>query len=183
MISDGPFLWYLNRSTGLVLLALFTLTMLFGILSTKPRGRVPRFAIHHLHRNLALLGMVLLGVHVASAVIDEYVDIRWWQAFVPLHLHYRPLPLALGIVCLDVLVAIVVTSLLRHRIGARLWRVVHLSSYPVWGVAVLHGLQIGTDSEARWGQAFYLVSAALVAVAVLWRLTFGMRVRRRAVAE
>ena len=38
---------------------------------------------HALHRNLALLSVVLLAAHVAAAVVDTYVDIPWWQAFWP----------------------------------------------------------------------------------------------------
>ena len=56
-----------------------------------------------LHRHLALLAVVLLGVHVVSAVVDEYVDIRWWQAFVPFGATYEPFWLGLGAVAVDLL--------------------------------------------------------------------------------
>ena len=83
-ILHGPLLWYLNRSTGLVLLALLTVTTVLGVLATGRGGRLlPRFVGQALHRNLALWSVVLLVLHVTTAVVDTYVDIRWWQAVVP----------------------------------------------------------------------------------------------------
>ena len=42
-----------------------------------------------------------LGAHIVSSVVDEYVDIRWWQAFVPYGATYEPLWLGLGAVAVD----------------------------------------------------------------------------------
>ena len=85
LILDGPLLWYVNRASGVVLLALLTLTVLLGVSSMRGAAgtRVPRFAVQALHRNTGLLALVMLGLHIASAVLDEYVDIRWWQGVVP----------------------------------------------------------------------------------------------------
>jgi predicted ferric reductase len=162
----GPMLWYLNRSTGLVVLVLLTVTAVLGVLSTGGGGRVvPRFVGHALHRNLALWSVVLLGVHVATAVVDTYVDIRWWQAFVPwAGATYLPLWLGLGTLALDLLVLVVVTSLLRARMRHRTWRLVHLAAYGAWAVAVAHGLGIGTDLRTPgWERSAVWASVALVA--------------------
>ncbi len=169
---DGPFLWYLNRGTGLVLLVLLSGSALLGIWSTRgdARARLPRFAVQALHRNAALLGVVLTGVHVASAVADEYVDIRWWQAFVPWQLAYQPLWLALGILALDLVAAVVVTSLVRDRLPRRVWLVVHLGAYVALVLCFAHGLGIGTDTGAGWARWAYagcglaLVAAGLARV-------------------
>ena len=132
---SSPFLWYLNRGTGLVLLVLYTLVVVAGIGATRrrPGPRIwPRFASQALHRSLGLLAAALLVVHATSAVVDEFVDIRWWQALVPFGATYRPFYLELGTVTLDLTLAIIVTALLRHRLPERLWRGIHLLSYPAW---------------------------------------------------
>ena len=177
MIAEGPLLWYVNRSTGMVLLILLTTTVQLGIWSTRGGAgtRVPRFAIQALHRNIGLLSVVMLVLHVATAVLDEYVDIRWWQAVLPWQLHYEPLWLALGIVAFDLLLAVVLTSMARERLGQRAWRAVHLSGYLVLGLSVAHGLGIGTDSGESWAQWTYAVSAASVVVATVLRLAAGWR--------
>lgn len=184
----SPTLWYVNRSTGLVLLVLLTLAVLVGIWSARgdAGARIPRFAVQTLHRNLGLLTVTLLGVHVTSAVIDEFVDIRWWQSALPWHLHYKPVWLALGILALDLLAAATMTSLLRHRIGHRSWRLVHWGTYAAWGLAVVHGLGIGTDTPATWARWIYAGSGIAVATALALRSVArwldGRRARRRALA-
>ena len=153
----GPLLWYLNRGSGLVLLVLLTSSALLGIWATRGDAgtRVPRFAVQALHRNLALLGVVLTVVHVASAVADEYVDIRWWQTVLPWRLAYQPLWLALGIIALDLLAATVVTSLVRRRLPRRAWLVVHLGGYVALVLCFVHGLGIGTDTGEGWARWTY----------------------------
>jgi sulfoxide reductase heme-binding subunit YedZ len=171
VIPEGPLLWYVNRSTGLVLLVLLTLTVLLGALSTRgdAGSRVPRFAVQSLHRNIGLLATVMLALHVTTSVLDEFVDIRWWQAVVPLSLHYKPLWLGLGIVAVDLVVAVVVTSLVRHRLGHRTWWYVHVTAYAAWGLAVLHGVVIGTDTDTGWARSIYVGCGLVVMLAVVLR--------------
>jgi sulfoxide reductase heme-binding subunit YedZ len=179
-VTHGPLLWYLNRSTGLVVLALLTVTAVLGVLSTAGSGRVlPRFVGQALHRNLALWSVTLLVLHVTTAVVDSYVDIRWWQAFVPwVGASYMPLWLGLGTVALDVIVLIVATSLVRARMRYRSWRLVHLLAYGAWGIAVAHGIGIGTDLRHHgWERSAVWASVALVAGIALVRL-LGVTARR-----
>jgi sulfoxide reductase heme-binding subunit YedZ len=105
-------------------------------------------------------------------VVDSYVDIRWWQAVVPWWgATYLPLWLGFGTLALDVLVLVVVTSLLRARMRHRSWRLVHLLSYAAWGVAVAHGLGIGTDlRNPGWERSTVYASVALVTGVALVRL-------------
>jgi sulfoxide reductase heme-binding subunit YedZ len=180
-MTHGPFLWYLNRGTGIVLLGMLTLTVLLGVRSLRShRSRgLPRFLTQSLHRDLSLISLALLGAHVASAVVDEYVDIRWWQALVPWGATYKPLWLELGTVALDLVVVLVVTSLLRRRLGHRCWRVLHTAAYGCWALALVHGLGVGTDTRAGWGRWSAVACAGLVALAVLGRIA-GLLVSRRA---
>ncbi len=178
----SPLLWYLNRGTGIVLLVIFTASTVVGVLSTsRAASRVwPRFLTQGLHRSLGLLSAGLLVAHAVTAVVDEYVDIRWWQALVPFGGTYKPWYLALGALALDLTAAVVATSLIRHRLGARSWRAVHLLSYAAWGVSVLHTIGIGTDSDTALGRLPLLVCCAAVAAAVLLRLVIVVRHRRYA---
>jgi hypothetical protein len=176
----SPLLWYLNRGTGVVLLLVFTATVLLGILAT---GRAtsplwPRFVTQGLHRTLAALSVLMLVAHVASAVVDSYVDIRWWQAFVPFGATYEPVWLALGAVSLDLIALVVATSLARATVPHRAWFLVHLTTYAAWAAGVVHGLFIGTDSSAPWMRAIYAASAVLVAGAVLSRVVAVLAGRR-----
>lgn len=173
---EGPLLWYLNRGTGFVLLGLFTLTTVLGVLATggrAGRGLLPRFVTQGLHRNLALLSVVMLGTHVTTAVADGYVDIRWWQALAPyVGSTYLPVWLGLGTLALDLTLVVTVTSLLRTRMRHRSWRAVHVLAYAGWAASVAHTLGIGTDIRdgAPWAQLTVAGCVAAVAAAVALRL-------------
>ena len=180
---SGPEVWYANRGTGFVLLLLLTLSTMLGVLATariSPR-LWPRMLSQGLHRNTALLAVAFLTVHVITAVLDTYVDIRWWDAFVPFASSekYQPLWLGLGTVSLDLMIAVTLTSLLRHRMSHRPWRVIHITAYGAWGLGLLHGLQLGTDAGSVWGAAMNYGCIAAVLVAVLAR--FGLLVRPKVV--
>ncbi|MFZ2016627.1 MAG: ferric reductase-like transmembrane domain-containing protein [Nocardioides sp.] len=172
-LLHGPLLWYLNRSTGLVVLVLLTATVVLGVLATGRGGRVlPRFVGLAVHRNLALWSVVLLGVHITTAVVDSYVDIRWWQAIVPwVGATYLPLWLGFGTLAFDLFVLVAVTSLLRARMTFRSWRLTHLLAYAAWGIAVGHGLGIGTDLRTPgWERSAVWASVAVVAGLAVIRL-------------
>ncbi len=177
-MTDGPLLWYLNRSTGVVLLVLFTLTTVLGVLAARGRaGRpVPAFVRQHLHRNVSLLSLLLLAMHVSTAVVDTYVDIRWWQALVPFGATYDPLWFELGVVALDLGILIAATSLVRHRLPPRAWRSVHLTAYAAWGCAVAHSWGIGTDTAPEAdprGRLLVAGCVGLVVAAVAWRVALA----------
>jgi sulfoxide reductase heme-binding subunit YedZ len=169
----GHALWYSSRATGLVSLLLLTGTVVLGALNT---GRVsspgwPRFVVAAVHRNFSLLAVAFLTVHVTTAVIDPYAGIGWLDAVVPFGSVYRPFWLGLGAVAGDLLIAVLVTSLLRQRIGVRRWRLVHWASYGCWPVAVLHGWGTATtDRDTAWIIAFDLSCVAAVMAAIAWRV-------------
>ncbi|MDV3221496.1 ferric reductase-like transmembrane domain-containing protein [Intrasporangium sp.] len=169
---EGPLLWFVNRGTGVALLLLLTVTTVLGVLATRgDAGRgLPRFVTQSLHRNLGLVSLALLLAHVVTAVLDEYVDIRWWHALAPVGATYEPVSLGLGALALDLLVAAAVTSVVRHRLAHGAWRAVHVVTYVAWVLAVLHGIGIGTDARTGWGIATTLASVAAVGAAAAVRV-------------
>ena len=121
---------------------LLTASVVLGVLSTggRPGRGLPAFVTQHLHRNVALLSVVALVVHVLTAVGDTFVDIRWWQALQPFGASYEPLWLGLGALSLDLIAVVVVTSALRTRLSHRAWRSVHYASWAAWVCALAHTL-------------------------------------------
>jgi len=180
-LMNGPALWFANRGTGFVLLVLLTLATMLGVLSTVRRSpRLwPRMLTQGLHRNVSLLAVTFLALHVTTAVADTFVDISWWNVFVPFSGTYKPVWLGCGALALDLLVAVTATSLLRHRMSHRPWRAVHVLAYGAWGLGLLHGLQMGTDAATAWGAALDYGCIAAVLLAVLVRL--GLLVRLKVV--
>ncbi len=181
-------LWFLSRATGLVALLLLTGTVVLGCAHAGRSGggaAWPRFTLHAVHRNLSLLTVLFLATHIASAIIDPYAGIQWVDAVVPFVSVYHPLWLGLGTIAMELFAATIVTSLVRTRLPARTWRAVHLVTYAVWPVAMVHGLMIGgADSRLPWVIGLDVLCAAAVAVAVVRRVVARHpdRVARRAAA-
>lgn len=175
VLASSPALWYLARGSGAVSLCLLTLTVVLGIVTSArwATAALPRFVVAGLHRNLSLLAVVFLGLHVVSVVVDGYVPIRWLDAVVPFGSAYRPLWLGLGAVALDLLLAIVLTSLLRVRFGHRTWAAVHWAAYACWPVAVVHGFGMGTDRGQLWMLALDVLAVAAFVAAACWRLAIA----------
>jgi methionine sulfoxide reductase heme-binding subunit len=173
ILASTPALWYLARGSGAVSLCLLTLTVVLGIVTSARWATAawPRFVVAGLHRNLSLLAVAFLGLHVASVVVDGYVPIRWLDAVVPFASAYRPLWLGLGAVALDLLLAVLLTSLLRVHLGHRAWRGVHWAAYACWPVALVHGFGIGSDHRQLWMLAIDVAALAAVTAATCWRLT------------
>jgi sulfoxide reductase heme-binding subunit YedZ len=176
--ADGsPALWFLSRGSGLVLLVLFSLVIVLGVatrLGSAP-GRWPRFALAELHRTLSLFAVALLGLHVVTAILDPYVTIGWAATVAPFTTPYRALAVGLGTLAVDLAGAVLITSVIRYRLGFRAWRAVHWLAYLAWPAAFLHSLTAGNDLGIWWVALAECASAGMVATALLARLFAGKR--------
>src|SRR5947207_5931875 len=135
--------------------------------------RWPRFAIDSIHRDLSLLVLVVLAIHIVTSVLDGFAPITLLDGVLPFLSAYRPLWLGLGTLAFDLLLAIAITSVIRRRLGYRAWRAVHWLAYASWPVAVLHGLGTGTDAKFGWMLALTFTCIALVLAAALVRVVAG----------
>ncbi len=177
-------LWFATRGAGIVSLILFTTVACLGLLSVARTQSAswPRFLTVELHRNLALLSVVFLAIHIVTAILDPFTSLGIAAAIVPLASSYRPLPVAFGVISVDLTLAVIITSLLRERIGHRTWRAIHWASYASWPLAVEHTLTAGSDSFALWMLAITGLCILAVASALLWRVTSGGTNRSRLAA-
>lgn len=173
----SPTVWYAARSAGIVAYLLLSSSVVVGALMS---GRVslawPRFAVQELHRFLAILTAVFLGLHGVSLLADTAVPISLRQLIVPFTTHYRPFAVGLGIVAAELLAAVGVSNALRKRLPYRRWRAVHYLTIAVWAFATLHAVLAGTDRTEPWFAA--VVAGAVSAVA----LAFAVRLRGPATA-
>lgn len=170
-------LWFLNRGSGIVLVAVLTLATALGVLSASGRvsRRWPRFALQTLHRNVSVIAVALLVAHAATPVLDTYVNhyaqISWLDTFVPFASPYKPLALGLGTLASDLVVVVVLSSIARRRFGHRAWFSLHLLSYAAWGLGLVHGFLIGSDSRTVWGLGVSVAAVVVVAGSLLARFT------------
>jgi methionine sulfoxide reductase heme-binding subunit len=175
-VSD-TLLWYTTRGAGAVSLVLLSGVVVLGILSALrvQTSGWPRFLTAGLHRNLALMTLVFLALHIVTAVVDPFTHLGWLAAVIPFSSYYRTIWLGFGTIAFELLLAIVVTSLARQWIGQAAWRLVHWLTYASWPVAVIHGLGTGTDVWSAWSLVLTAVCVGAVVAAIGYRLLAGPR--------
>ena len=176
-ITSSTLPWYISRATGVVALVLLTAVMVLGMLINR-QGRLPglpRFAVTNLHRNLSLMAVVFIVIHVITAVLDGFVSIPLISGVVPFTSGYEGFWLGLGAISFDLMLALIVTSLIRGRLSRRVWKAVHWLAYASWPIAFAHSIGASSDLQSGLLLALAVVCAAALAAALGWRLVSMVR--------
>jgi methionine sulfoxide reductase heme-binding subunit len=165
-------LWFVTRAAGAVSLVLLSAVVVLGLLA---RLRVespgwPRFLSSQLHARLAVMTLVFLTIHIVTAVVDPYTSLGIAPVILPFGSYYRTFWLGLGTVAFELLMAVLLTSLLRRVLGARLWRRAHWLAYAAWPIGVAHGIGTGTDGTSPWLLLITAACVVTVAAVAVWRL-------------
>jgi methionine sulfoxide reductase heme-binding subunit len=165
-------LWALGRGTGVVALAMFTLSIVLGIVtrSGRPLPGLGRFGAADIHRTAALTGTALVAAHLGTLFFDPYAQLKVADFLVPFLGSVKPLWQGLGTLAVDLLGIVTVVSLLRHQVGPRVFKAVHWATYLLWPIALVHALGNGTDAKTPWMIGFAAVCSAAVGISVVWRL-------------
>ena len=143
-MTHVPAVWYLMRSTGIVALLLLTVSVGLGIATTN-RWRPPGSRLYvttEIHRYVSLLSVAFIAVHMLTAVVDPDAQVGALAAVWPFG---SPFSLAIGTVSLDLIAAVVITSLGRRRLPFKGWRLIHWSGYAAWPLA-------RSRNRSRWGR-------------------------------
>ncbi len=156
----------------MVLLCSLTATVVLGILASRRWGSdtVPRFVAPALHRNLALLSVGLLPLHLLTAILDPFAHLGLKDGLIPFASAYRPLWLGLGVLAGELLVVLTATSLVRPRLGYGAWRLVHWLAYLAWPIALVHAAGTGDDVAQIWAQLLGAACIVAVVAALAWRI-------------
>lgn len=173
--ATPAFVWYLMQGSGYVALILLTAAVCLGVVGVTrlQSPRWPRLLTGELHRNVALIASAFVALHIGTALIDSWVGLRWMGVVVPFLSTYRPVWIGLGVVAFDLLLAIVLSSLLRKRIGTRLWRLLHWGSWILWPVALIHAFGSDSGSAHGWALGICLACLGSFGAAVTWRVRFA----------
>jgi sulfoxide reductase heme-binding subunit YedZ len=169
-LGGSQALWFVSRASGLTVLAAFSAAVVAGVAARLGPGGRLRLAAGELHRTLALFCVAFLGLHVVTAIADPYVKIGWAAIVLPLASRYRALAIGLGALAVDLGGAVLVTSLIRRRLGYRAWRAVHWLAYLAWPAAFAHAFTAGNDLRVWWAALILWGCAAAAGAATIARL-------------
>jgi sulfoxide reductase heme-binding subunit YedZ len=173
--TTAPANWYLLRGTGIVALVLLTAVMALGIASSNrwAPASAPRFVTAAIHRSLSLLAVVFLVLHVVGSLADADTGLTWAQSFVP-----SATWVGIGALSLDLVAALIVTSLLRRHLAYRTWRAVHWVAYLSWPTAFAHSVGMGTDAPTLPFEIMALACLGVLLATCAWRI-LGARPGKR----
>jgi len=184
LIASSTTIWYAARAGGVVAFLLLSASVLAGIaLAGKQRvPGFPRFAVEDIHRFLGLLAALFIAIHVGSIALDTVVPFSLMQLVLPFTAPYRPLATGLGIIALELLVAIGITNRFRSRLPYRVWRRTHYATFGVWILATGHGILAGTDRDQAWLLWLYAIAVGLIAGTAALRFGRAPAARRAVVS-
>lgn len=173
-----PYLWYTTRATGIAAMLLFTLVVSLGTLvATRVGGTfIGRFEVNEVHRSLSMVAMVFLVIHIVTTVADTFVSTGLISSVIPFTSTYKRLPVALGTIGFDLLIAVWVSSLLKVRLKNATWRFIHWFSWMGFATSLVHAFLTGTDAKSGLLTLVIFACAGAGAVAGLWRF-FGRPTR------
>ncbi len=167
--------WYVARAGGLVAAALLVGSLVLGVLlATRAMREVDRPAwLLAMHRWLSTLTIVGTALHVIGLVADNFVQFGWKEVLVPGASSWRPLAVGLGVVAFYLMIAVYVSSLLMKRIPKPWWRGIHMSSYALVWIAVVHAALAGTDVANRVYQVVAMMLILAAVMAAILRVMIG----------
>ena len=166
-----PYLWYATRATGIVALLLFTAVVCLGTLVANRVGGtfIGRFEVNEVHRSLSMVAVVFLLFHVVTTVLDSFVATGLVSTIIPMTSSYKRVPVALGTVSFDLILAVWISSLLKLRVKNQTWRFIHWFSWLAYAISLVHVYLTGTDTHKGIGTLLVVGCAGVVALAGVWR--------------
>ncbi|REE68011.1 ferric reductase like protein [Paenibacillus taihuensis] len=155
--------WPIIRSLGIASYVMLALGICLGILYSFPQwSRESKADIYKLHSFLTIGGTAVGLMHGVFTVIDTYMPFSWRELLVPFAAQNHPVLNGLGILAAYGMLIVILTTDLRNKLKKKLWFLIHLSSYPIFVMAFIHGYFLGTDTSMPAVRLLYLVTAAAV---------------------
>ena len=84
-----------------------------------------------------------------TAVIDPDAAVGLFSLLVPFAGAAQPFWVGLGALALELVAALVVTSLLRRHLSRAYLEGIHWLAYAAWPLALIHGIGMGSDADRR----------------------------------
>ena len=163
--------WYLIRSSGITAYLMLAASTIWGLFISSQfvKDWSPGVVSMAMHSTLSWLAIILTGVHAGLLMFDHYFAYTIADILIPFRGPYEPFFVGLGTLSMWMLVIIALSFPLKKRIGHKVWRALHMTSYLTFGFVTIHGLMAGTDGA---NTGFRVLVGVAVSITVL---LLGMR--------
>lgn len=172
LVEGTKAFWYVAHAGGVLAYLLLWFATMWGIVvsSKMLKGVVDASLTFGLHEFFPMLAVFFAVLHSAVLLGDAYIDFGLTDVLVPFAASYRPLWTGLGTVALYLSVALIASFYLRSFVSRKVWRMFHYTSYLAVMLALVHGLQAGSDSSSSVMRWTYLLTGASLLFATVYRI-------------
>jgi sulfoxide reductase heme-binding subunit YedZ len=154
-------------TVGFLSLGLLWLTVLWGTTLRVGWGltRIRHQTLYGVHQTMTLVGLTLGLVHALAQLAVPGGPVHLMDEWLPFSNGHDPLGIGLGVVSLEILLALVASVLVQRLLGYHRWRMLHITAYAAFTLLCAHVLISGSDAQSGWVRA--LVLAGWLATLVL----------------
>ena len=166
------FVWILGRSSGITALIMLWAASVLGLLVSHPNSHswtwmqfVTRL---RLHIGFSVFAILITIVHLVSLALDQFVDVGWAGALIPMASNWERIPVTFGVLSFYGMLLVAVTaSLANSAIFRRSWLWLHRISLLFFVMAFGHGMLTGSDTDALFFG--YVIAGVFVFILAIWR--------------
>lgn len=163
-------LWETMRFLGVVSYIMITIGLCVGIFyGVNYRHPQTKLKVYKVHNFFTIGGSAIGLLHGVITVIDTYTPYTWSDVLIPFTADFKPVLSGIGTIAMYILLVVILTTDLRHKIKRSVWIGLHLLAYPAFFMTLIHGFFMGTDSSAFYMQVIYITSVFAVVFSVFAR--------------
>lgn len=169
-------IWQSIRFLGIAAYILLFFGVSLGILYSFPgwKGKV-KAKLYKLHSYATITGTFCAILHAMLLIVDTYMPFSWKEILLPFAAQNDPLWNGLGSLALYGTLVIILTTDLRAKLNQTLWRLIHIGSYPTLVMAMIHGIEMGTDSHTPLMYLLYVSTFGILLLLVVIRMFVGRK--------
>jgi len=166
--------WNLSRATGIVAYLFLLLAIVSGLLSKTKILLSVGFAsiFSDVHRKSACASFYFVIFHALILSYDDYIKLTLIDLFIPFQSTYQSINMSMGILAFYGIILVIGSMFF---LGGRVFGYWHILTYPVYFLALWHGINIGTDSPAEWMQMIYWSTGSLIVIASIYRIIVSIK--------
>jgi DMSO/TMAO reductase YedYZ heme-binding membrane subunit len=178
-IQPGLLAWYTVRALGFLAYFVLAASVLYGLLlSTKILDTIAHRPVSFaLHKDLAIVAMILATLHGALLVFDQSFNFTPRSIIVPFASPYSPITVGIGQLTFYASFVVTASFYVRRHIGQRAWRVLHYVTFLAFIGATFHGIASGSDTGSGWAFWVYLVPTTLSVFLLTYRIVVSVATR------
>ena len=178
-LAPGKLAWYGVRATGFLAYFAVAGSVIYGLLlSTKLLDAIAHRPVSFaLHKDLALVGLALSGLHGLLLLGDHTYPFTAAAIAIPFASPYAPAAVAVGQLAFYVMAIVTGSFYVRRQIGQRAWRTIHYLTFLGFLGVTLHGITSGSDTAAPWATWAYLVPTAAAVFLLVYRVVVSVAQR------